>query len=592
MTTTIDRARVAGPPTRSRPVDPTTSEADAATIDPRIPLTIGVTGHRRLDPTEVPRYRAAIEAFVDGLAARYPHTPLAIVSPLAEGADRLPVEIALSRGHRVVAVLPMEPDDYARDFADVGAFRDLLARIPPADVHVLPPSDDAAHASAFRDPRELRYERVGAFVAAHCHVLLALWDGVANALPGGTGEVVRYKLTGRGPFPAPVAELLEWPDGGPVVWLPVRRDAPQDAAVDDAPTPRWLYPDGRDATAVDEQHRRLEEFNAAAVSPRATGPIDAALPLVASDLDVEQRTIAATFAAADRLSIHHRRIGDRVLKVLIALGIVMTVAYEAYSRLLPVRAMLGLYLGAFAGVCLVYVWHRRIGALQKHLDYRALAEGLRVRLFWSLAGVRADVFDTYLRKQDDSLQWLREALRPSAPAARDHVRRALVHRAWIADQRAYFAASARRLNRTSRWAKRTTLVFFAAGLVKTAILFVFWDHLEAMGGFGHWSIVSVGSLPIVGALIDALSDSMGYEARSRQHAILAGVFDRADAAYATLVARGETATDDLRVLVERLGHEALHENEEWLSLRRDRPMRLHRDRDRDQDRDGDAARPA
>ena len=175
-------------------------------------------------------------------------------------------------------------------------------------------------------------------------------------------------------------------------------------------------------------------------------------------LDDEQRTIARTFETADALSLHYCNVADRVLKLLVFFGVVMTLAYEAYSRMWPIREMLGVYLGAFALVCLVYVWHRKIGALQKQLDYRALAEGLRVQFFWSLAGVRRSATDLYLRKQNDQLQWIREALRSAYPHhGHGYADIDFVFKAWVKDQVGYFNASAKRLGKTGRWVKIASL---------------------------------------------------------------------------------------------------------------------------------------
>jgi len=131
-----------------------------------------------------------------------------------------------------------------------------------------------------------------------------------------------------------------------------------------------------------------------------------------------------------------------------------------------------------------------------------------------------------------------------------------------------------RASKTGRWVKLASLGFFAAGLLKTAVLFVMWKHLDEMGYLGHWSLVSVGSLPIVGALIESLSDSMGYAARAKQHAVLAGVFSRATLAYESLRARAGDQSRELRELLYGLGKEALIENADWLTLRRDRPLIL------------------
>ena len=559
-------------------------------VDGRIALTVGVTGHRHLRDQDLALHVECIEAFFDDLHARYPHTPLRVLSLLAEGADRLPVEVALARGYQVLVVLPLAMHDYERDFGDrVGAFRDLLARIPDENVFELPPTASEQREYTFdavHDPDRAcsaHYEQAGHFVATHCHVLLALWDGVPNGLPGGTGEVVNYKLTGRSPTLPTAIEMIELPDSGPVAWLKVRRGdddrAASSASPDAAGEVQWLYPADRTRAEFDYVHQRIDEFNGVPARRRPHVRIPSSVThspaRSTADLDDEQRTIARTFETADALSLHYRNVADRVLKLLVFFGVVMTLAYEAYSRLWPIREMLGVYLGAFALVCLVYVWHRNIGALQKQLDYRALAEGLRVQFFWSLAGVRRSATDLYLRKQNDELQWIREALRSAYPHhGRGYTDIDFVFKAWVKDQVEYFNASAKRLSKTGRWVKIASLGFFAAGLLKTAVLFVMWNHLDEMGYLGHWSLVSVGSLPIVGALIESLSDSMGYAARAKQHAVLAGVFSRATRAYESLRGRAGDQMTALRELLYELGKEALMENADWLTLRRDRPLIL------------------
>ena len=47
----------------------------------------------------------------------------------------------------------------------------------------------------------------------------------------------------------------------------------------------------------------------------------------------------------------------------------------------------------------------------KHQDYRALAEALRIQFFWQVADLPDAVVDHYLRKQRGALEWIRSALR-------------------------------------------------------------------------------------------------------------------------------------------------------------------------------------
>jgi hypothetical protein len=139
-------------------------------------VRLGVTGHRAFDDDEADVV-AAVDAVLDRLAGTFE-----VRSSLAEGADRLVVDRALRRpGSRLVAVLPLEVDDYATDFdGTVEAFRSLLDRA--ASVEVVEP----------QPTREAAYERAGRAVVDGSDVLLALWDGAASRGRGGTAEIVDY----------------------------------------------------------------------------------------------------------------------------------------------------------------------------------------------------------------------------------------------------------------------------------------------------------------------------------------------------------------------------------------------------------------
>jgi len=109
-----------------------------------------------------------------------------IVSSLAEGADRLVADRVLVRSNaRLDVVLPLEPDDYERDFAtpaSVAEFRSLLARADTVETVDVP-----AGAT-----REEAYERAGHEVVARCDVLIAVWDGAPSRGRGGAAEIIEH----------------------------------------------------------------------------------------------------------------------------------------------------------------------------------------------------------------------------------------------------------------------------------------------------------------------------------------------------------------------------------------------------------------
>ena len=138
-------------------------------------VRLGVTGHRAFD--DVDGVTAAVDAVLDRLDA-----PLEVRSSLAEGADRLVVERAMRRpGTRLVAVLPLEPDDYEDDFDGTeDEFRRLLD--VAAEVEVVTP----------QPTREAAYELAGREVVDGSDVLVALWDRGGSRGQGGTAEIVEY----------------------------------------------------------------------------------------------------------------------------------------------------------------------------------------------------------------------------------------------------------------------------------------------------------------------------------------------------------------------------------------------------------------
>ncbi len=154
---------------------------------------------------------------------------------------------------------------------------------------------------------------------------------------------------------------------------------------------------------------RIDRFNSDAGRSRVAEGIPASAASLLPEISERgsDRGIATAFAFADQLSGLYRNMTHRVLRSVLLLAAALAQTYEIYAEILPVRAVPVVYLGIFAAVCLVYIGHRRIDAQGRYLDYRAVAEGLRVQFFWRVAGLKDEVCANYLRKQLDELRWIR-----------------------------------------------------------------------------------------------------------------------------------------------------------------------------------------
>jgi hypothetical protein len=144
-------------------------------------LIVGVTGHRLLADPE--RIADDVNEALSMIQAAYHPEQVTLLSPLAEGADRLAVKQWLHHPSvRLVALLPLPADDYMEDFGGLNSRREFRDLLQQAEVVItLPPCAE----------RDLAYLNVGRYIVEHCDVLLAIWNGQAARGPGGTGDIVQ-----------------------------------------------------------------------------------------------------------------------------------------------------------------------------------------------------------------------------------------------------------------------------------------------------------------------------------------------------------------------------------------------------------------
>ena len=150
-------------------------------------IVIGVTGHRklrneRLLAKQVQKIGVKIKETISGLKNR--PVEFRILSPLAEGADRLvALELLKVTGSQLQVVLPLEKDEYLKDFAH-GESREKFNILLESAASVTQPLSNPKRPEA--------YMAVGRYIVDHCDVLIAIWDGNTANGKGGTADVVDY----------------------------------------------------------------------------------------------------------------------------------------------------------------------------------------------------------------------------------------------------------------------------------------------------------------------------------------------------------------------------------------------------------------
>jgi hypothetical protein len=103
-------------------------------------------------------------------------------------------------GARIVVVLPMPENAYAKDFKTARSRQEFRALLETADRVVEAPLLSEGRAWRSRsEERNHQYAWASAYVAKNADVLFALWDGEPARGTGGTAYAVEWFLAGRTP---------------------------------------------------------------------------------------------------------------------------------------------------------------------------------------------------------------------------------------------------------------------------------------------------------------------------------------------------------------------------------------------------------
>ncbi len=569
---------------------------NAGTTALDVPLVVGVTSHRNLAAHELEPIRQRVREFFAQLRQDYPGLPLVLLSALAEGGDQLVAHEALAVGARLIAPLPLPRDLYAEDFAEPAvraAFEHLAAQADRLPMPLLP-GNTAAGVAGPGAQRDRQYAQAGVFVASHCHILLALWDGRESDLLGGTAQVVRYALDGTMPGlierRRSVRTALTSVDESIVHHIACSRVDGSGAVLPPAPgleplQVRWVShnharPAGQGMP--DEFRRmfaRLQEFDRD-LSRHAGGIAAGAAASGVGTADTGD-ALDRLFSAADTLAMHFQKRVLLSLRGLHVLAALTGIAFVVYTADVPYQSW-GIYVFIVlfaAGAWLAWLarrrdWHR------KYIDYRALAEGLRVQRGWRRAGVVATSpgafeHDGFMQKKDVELGWIRNVMRVASMdridvgAVPDAALRAVISE-WIGSpgqggQLDYYTRKTDHRARTHGFTRGLGLACLWAVIAIVVLLALFQHRLGPEPTDLLVAVMAV--LGIVAAARESYAYRKGDKELIRQYRYMLGVF--ADAR-GKLDAAPDAAGK--REILRALGEAALAEHSEWALMHRERPL--------------------
>lgn len=559
-------------------------------------LTIGVTGHRDLLAEEVPVLQEKIRDFFLQLKSDYPDLDLQLITPLAEGSDRLVADVALELGVDLIVPLPMPQADYELDFsspASVKSFREILkkARV----IHLRTLRRTRGNSLSLED-RTHQYAQMGVFISNHSHVLLALWDGKPSSELGGTASVVNYHLTAIMPGFAEAEDspnLLADNENDLVYHIVCSRNRPDGEPRKDLSLFQTIWETAQFGLESGEHlpveykvmWQRLQDYGRDRTKYQSAikeGGADLLKNAPDLELPIGAREIAGQHRIADWLAIHFQKRISLGLIAIHSIAVLVGLIFIMYSEFDGLDFLVNFFLLAFVAGFVLYKigeyrqWHR------KHLDYRALAEGLRVQFYWSLAGV-IDVqsaefaYDNFLQKQDVDLGWIRHVMRNvSLARSRDNVPQAgwvdWVIEQWVGDeasqtgQLSYYQSKeqekAHRFRRTTYLGRLTLWL----GMLTAVLLAVAGTDMADI--HRTWLLVLMGILPLFAGVRDAYSHKKAEKELIKQYRFMRGIL-----ANARRLLDSSDDVDFRRSVLRALGNAALEEGAEWILMHRERPLK-------------------
>lgn len=560
-------------------------------------LTVGLTAHRDLLPSEVPSLRAAVRRFFRRLQSEFPQLPLQLVSALAEGGDQLVAEEALALGINVLTPLPMPLTEYERDFRTPEALAQFHRLLAQAEVRELSlpagirREDLAQHDAA----RAYQYAQLGIFISSHCQLLLALWDGRPGTAAGGTAEVVHFHIHEEMPaldHRAPMPNLLADDENDLVFHIVCSRDRDGGAPASGLRPgdERWLTADlplsGDDPIPADYRamFEQMEHFNrdAAKYHERIASESMRLLPSTPpAPISPTAARLDALYCRADWLAVHFQSRVEQSLRLSHSVAVLMGLTFMCYSELNMPNWFIAIFLGLFSLGFAVYQigdrhqWHR------KYLDYRALAEGLRVQLYWHLADVVpsdgiAFAHDSFLQKQDVELGWIRHVMR-GASLYRDRMRtHDRVWLDWVSDawighrsppsaQLGFYLRKTHQREHQHNATRIAGMVALWTGLGIALLLLVAGNHIAL--SVHPYLLMLMGLLPLIAGVREAYSFKKADKELIKQYRFMARIFNRVRSLF-------DAADTDAnrREALRSLGNACLEEHAEWLLMHRQRPL--------------------
>ena len=267
------------------------------------------------------------------------------------------------------------------------------------------------------------------------------------------------------------------------------------------------------------------------------------------------------YGAADVLSIENAKKHNRILLSLSIIGTVITMAFLLYDE----AEMHGLILACIIMILFLFLTRRiadRLDCHRKYIEYRVLAETLRLQFFLSISGVKqhvSDILPWFIKK---GLPWIDEILL-NLHISNINEKTPIID-CWIRDQKAYHDSALIKAENKKHRDERTTKIVIATTIIAylTTLLFELFIYNSSSTNIDANVVrailkIIVGTMSAITLFTGSYYGKMSLSNSIEDHRRMSALYQKAER---DIMENGETEE-----LLISLAREYLIENSTWYS---------------------------
>ena len=595
----------------------------------KIPIILGITGHRNIEKMDYENLKISVRKIFDYLEKEYSSTPIVILSPLADGADRLVVEVSLESKYKdkinTIISLPFNEDIYIQTFGkgilekddelfnqkSIIEYENLKYMVK--ENNLLQPSfiemefDRKAYDNANEEEkqqiRRIQYSKVGEYVAIHSNILIALENLNSEKKEGGTSEIVEKKLHGNYKYFFSENTLLQ-PEKGLVYRINTPRKGED---LKNKYKILKLFPKGDSFEEVnwEERNKNLDwsistfkyfieelfskpclnsvkskKYNEFRKNHIYLNCLNNEINKLQED-ELNNKLLNQVEFFQKIIGIINKRNNNKIktleryILVLLAIISVIVVSKSFFNNFIQ-DSFTVTYPLIILVLYILIIRMNKYKSLSE--DTRTILEGLRVQGIWNKLGIMDCVAFYYSIREKDQLNWIRATLRTlniykiSNNCIDESVKKD-INRDWINEQIKYFSKKIKDYRIIEEKYDFYIKLFVILIAILTQLLGII-SVFKLLDSESYAYIIIKVLLSIFLFLLTMLKAKQffnGYDRLIKQYEISLGNFERAY----YLISNEKISDSSYMNIIKKLGQEALIENTYWIILRRERKYKAH-----------------